>query len=184
MNLLRPVSGGGGCCTPVRTRWVLALCLFLPLAGPGLGCTAPRGDQAATHLAKEFDVVEGRLLAPPDMEASGHRMLLVLERSDGERVVAVTYNAEEKHVLTDLAGHLVESDATIVLYGSHTNGDRWREYQDGIDFYFDAIAFYRPVPDRYFIVVTGYGDRLQDVLTAGGWKGFLSRVTSLASKAL
>ena len=172
-------AGGG-------SRFVAGLSIVL--AASLCACAVnPRGAGARAALEDEYEVVEGRLVGAPDIEAGGHRLLLVLEREvDGERqlMVAVTYNQDERSVLEDLAGHLLESSEPVVLFGNATNGGGWREYQDGVDFYFHAIAYHRPIAERYFIVLAGYGDRFQDVITEGGWRGFLGRVASLAGKAL
>ena len=126
--------------------------------------------------------MNGTLSAPPRIEANGERLVLFVVPDNEERtLVCVTENEEHEQILADVAQHLAETAAPIVLYGRRVEG-QWREYITGVDFYFEVIAFQRAEVGSYVIVSTEYGDRFQDMFVGLSWSRFLSTVARTAAK--
>lgn len=155
----------------------LALAVF---ASGTLACATrgPRPDQADDR----YTVLQGTLHAPPILEAGDQRLLLVMQvEGKDQPMVCATENEEEPRILKALAQHLGDSEEPILLYGRDLEG-AWREYQSGVDFYFEAVGYHRPDADRYFIVLTEYGDRFGDVFSGLSWARFLSSVARSAAR--
>lgn len=147
------------------------------------GCaTASRDVDPEAELREGYTVVEGGLASAPVLEDSGHRLLLFMQPSQAQEVlVCVSENQEQSQILDDLARELSRTEAPILLYGTRVTG-AWREYRSGIDFYFEAVGYHRAEADRYFVVMTEYGDRFQDVFRGLSWSRFLGSVARTAAR--
>lgn len=140
-------------------------------------------------LSKDYEVVTGTLVAPPQAAAGGERLFLYLriveKVEDKETVlVAVLENTEKKRILETLAQKLNDSPSEAVyLYGWRNNGP-WNEYVTGIDFVVVAAGVYIPQSKAYQIVLTDFGERGSDALRSASWGGFMRLLGKAALKAL
>ena len=157
---------------------VLSLCLLT-------SCT----HTSVKSLSKDYEVLTGTLVAPPQPANGGDRLFLYLriveKVEDKETIlVAILENTEKKKILEGLAGKLNDSpNEAVYLYGWRNNGP-WNEYITGIDFVVVAAGVYIPQTKMYQIVLTDFGERGSDALRSASWGGFMRLLGKAAMKAL
>ena len=127
------------------------------------------------RISKQYETLEGRLAAPPQLEAKGKRLFLYLHQPS-ELVVCIVRNRENREILAELRA-LIErgGEAPLSLYASQVNGPI-EEILGGVDYEVHAVAVYIPEAKRYRVILSGYGDSLIGAMSSLSWKEFLQRV--------
>lgn len=157
-------------------KYCLGLLLLL------VACRSP----GVVDLAERFEVLSGKLVAEPALEAGGTRLFLYIQlESEVEKKksvrVCLAGNIGNKDILSNTRTLLLSApNEPVFIYASRIENNH-EEIISGVDYYIHAIGVYVPAAQKYRVIQTDYSP----VFDTKNWKRFLYQIIEKgADKAL